>query len=165
MVVVSDTSPLNYLILIDTVDILPRMYGRVIVPIAVAHELSADGAPAEVKSWLASKPLWLETHPTSLKFEYPELDRGEVEAISLAKSLHADLLLVDERLATRIAREKERLATTGTLGVLLDASRLGLVDFPTVLQRLQNQTTFRASPLLYQQLLEAWKTQNPPKPR
>jgi len=39
MLVVADTSPLNYLILIDLIDLLPRLYGEIAVPQAVMHEL------------------------------------------------------------------------------------------------------------------------------
>ncbi|MCL2647665.1 MAG: hypothetical protein FWD61_11760 [Phycisphaerales bacterium] len=60
MLVISDTSPLNYLILIDAVDVLATMYQRVAVPIAVADELSAPGTPAKTKLWFANRPSWLE---------------------------------------------------------------------------------------------------------
>jgi predicted nucleic acid-binding protein len=39
MVVVADTSPINYLILIDQIEILPRLYAGVIIPSAILEEL------------------------------------------------------------------------------------------------------------------------------
>jgi predicted nucleic acid-binding protein len=84
MVVVADTSPINYLVLIGSVDILALIYQRVLVPQAVFEELSAADAPVEVRAWLARKPLWLEVssqEPTSDKsLDY--LGRGERDAIA-----------------------------------------------------------------------------------
>jgi predicted nucleic acid-binding protein len=59
-VVVADTGPLNYLTLIDAVDLLPKMFDRVMVPAAVYDELIDDGTPAVVRAWIAQAPLWLE---------------------------------------------------------------------------------------------------------
>ena len=55
-VVIADTSPINYLILIDAIEILPRLYGRVIVPLEVLAELTDPDAPAEVARWLHDGP-------------------------------------------------------------------------------------------------------------
>lgn len=53
MLVVADTSPLNYLVLIERVEILPVLYGTVTIPEEVRDELSAEDAPAGVRSCLA----------------------------------------------------------------------------------------------------------------
>jgi predicted nucleic acid-binding protein len=45
MIVVADTSPINYLILIGEIDILPKMYGSVVVPQTVREELVRLSAP------------------------------------------------------------------------------------------------------------------------
>jgi predicted nucleic acid-binding protein len=50
-VVVADTSPLNYLILIDAVELLPRLYGNIVIPTEVLDELLAHGAPQRVSEW------------------------------------------------------------------------------------------------------------------
>lgn len=39
MIVVADTSPINYLVLIEQIGILPKMYGRVVIPHTVREEL------------------------------------------------------------------------------------------------------------------------------
>ena len=72
-----------------------------------------------------------------------ELGAGEREAISVALELQADLLLIDER-SGRQAAEARRLQVAGTLAVLLRAGVLGLLDFPSVLQEIQ-QLGFRVS--------------------
>jgi len=63
--IVSDTTPLNYLVLVDAVEILPRLYGRVLIPPAVKDELSRAGAPETVRKWIADYPSWLEIVPVS----------------------------------------------------------------------------------------------------
>ncbi len=51
MIVVSDTTPLNYLILIDVIDVLPKLYGTVMIPRAVWLEMSVPLAPASVRQF------------------------------------------------------------------------------------------------------------------
>lgn len=60
MIVVADTSPLNYLILIEHDNILPKLYARVVIPPEVLQELSHPQAPDAVRSWVKNPPAWLE---------------------------------------------------------------------------------------------------------
>lgn len=60
MIVVADTSPLHYLILIEHTHVLPALYGRVLIPPAVSAELDQQRTPPPVRAWLARKPSWLE---------------------------------------------------------------------------------------------------------
>ena len=60
ILVVADTGPLCYLILIEAVGLLPRMYDRVVIPSAVMAELAHPKAPAAVKTWAGSLPTWAE---------------------------------------------------------------------------------------------------------
>jgi predicted nucleic acid-binding protein len=78
------------------------------------------------------------------------LDPGERDAILLAESLNADLLLLDENLGRQAARQR-KLRVTGTLGLLDRAASRGLIDLSASLDRL-TQTNFRVSPKLLQQL-------------
>jgi predicted nucleic acid-binding protein len=59
MVVIADTSPLNYLVLIGHADVLPSLYGEVVIPGAVLEELLHPNTPPLVASWIASRPSWL----------------------------------------------------------------------------------------------------------
>lgn len=72
------------------------------------------------------------------------LDPGERQAIQLAKQERADLLLMDDRLGVRIARE-QGFAVSGTLGVLVQAATRRLIDIERALSALQT-TDFRCSP-------------------
>jgi len=154
MIVIADTTPLNYLVLIDQPHLLPQLYGRVLIPQAVYDELQQERTPAPVRAWVANRPAWLEVRQASvpLDSELEELDRGEREAIALALELQADLLILDDRDA-RVEASRRNLVVIGTLRVLEDAAQLGLVDLPRALLRLQ-QTTFRASPYLVRALLD-----------
>lgn len=148
MIVVADTSPLNYLVLLGHVDVLRILYGRVAIPHAVRDEMLAARAPALVKAWAADLPMWMELI-SALRIDptLPEiLGDGEREAISLAMELKADLVLVDD-LPARIAVEKRGFVATGCLTVLLDASRRGYLDFGKSLDKLKS-LGFRMSPAL-----------------
>lgn len=153
MIVVSDTSPLHYLILIDCAHLLPELYGRVITTLEVVDELSREKTPQKVRAWVAEPPAWLEVQkPTIPLIELPKLGLGEASAITLAKELAAELLLIDERYGTHIA-QSSGLLVTGTLGVLKGAARCGLISLPVALEALRH-TTYRYTPKLFEQLLK-----------
>ena len=144
-VVVADTSPLNYLILIEAIDLLPRLYGTVLIPAEVRHELIDDGAPKQVSEWAENLPEWVEIRSTPLSNDpaLSLLDDGERCAILLAQSEPEVLLLIDET-AGRLEASRRGIPNTGTVGVLRAASIAGLVDLPSILTRLV-ATNFRIS--------------------
>src|SRR4051794_31241210 len=103
MIVIADTTPLNYLILIDEVHVLPRLFGRVLIPPAVCNELQQERTPELVRQWMAHSPEWLEVRAPHqpLDEQLLRLGRGEREAIALADELGANVLLLDEVVARR----------------------------------------------------------------
>ena len=145
IVVVADTSPLNYLVRINCEHVLPALHTRVFVPAVVLDELGHAGTVPAVRQWLNELPSWLVVRdaPSSADPHLARLDPGERQAIQLAKQEHADLLLMDEKLGVRIARE-EGLSVTGTLGVLLQAAKQRVVDVERALTDLE-ATDFRCS--------------------
>lgn len=152
MTVVSNTSPLNYLVLIELQQLLPALFNRVLVPEAVLRELRSPTAPARVAEWLDTTPDWLESCvAANVPSELRQLGPGEREAIVLAESVDDGLVLLDERKARGIARQRG-LAVTGTLGVLDLAAAHGLVDLADAFERLA-RTNFRGSPRLLRSLL------------
>ena len=60
MIVIADTSPLHYLVLLEYAEVLQHLYGRVIIPRAVVRELQAERTPPGVRQWIANPPSWLE---------------------------------------------------------------------------------------------------------
>jgi predicted nucleic acid-binding protein len=156
MIVIADTTPLNYLVLIDRVEILPQLYGRVVIPPAVWQEFQQPETPETVRGWLARKPAWLEIRGVqkSLEPALGNLGAGEREAIALAEELRADRLILDDRDARRAATRRN-LTVIGTLGVLIEAAERGLVNFPDAIARLQ-QTTFYVSHEVLEPLLRRY---------
>jgi predicted nucleic acid-binding protein len=152
IVVVADTSPLNYLVQIHSDHVLPALYERVFVPSAVFEELGHPRAVATVREWLTRVPSWLVVQQVAEVADprLVRLDPGERQAIQLAMREHADLVLMDEKLGVRIARE-QGLAVTGTLGVLLQAARRGFVDMELALADLQG-TDFHCTPQVIEEV-------------
>lgn len=58
--VIADTGPVNYLIQIGHIDLLPLLFDRIAIPNAVETELSHALAPASVRLWITNAPAWLE---------------------------------------------------------------------------------------------------------
>jgi predicted nucleic acid-binding protein len=144
MIVISDTSPLNYLVLIGESDVLPALFGRVLVPNGVMLELQHERTPEVVRAFASCPPPWLEVRAAKSRMDQPRLGPGESEAIALASELKADALLVDDRDARRAAKQAG-LFVTGTLGVLEAAAAAGLTQLRPSLDRLA-RTSFRMSP-------------------
>lgn len=152
MIVVSDTSPLNYLVLIGQADVLPSLFVRVVVPPAVLAEMLHAGAPRVVTKWASSPRSWLEIiSPKSIDHGL-SLGLREAEAIYLAQELKADGLLLDERKALLVAR-RLGLAVTGTLGVPSLAAEKDSLALPAAIAALR-VTNFRGPANLIEQLLQ-----------
>ena len=151
--VVADTSPLFYLATLGRLSLLRDRYGQVIAPERVWME-----ALASHEANLAIRPLlesglaagWLVVEKTASHMAPPdsalaELDQGERDALMLALALRADLVLIDE-MEGRAVAEGLGLKITGTIGILVQAKRRGLL--PAVgpeLERLLRETSFYLS--------------------
>ncbi len=117
MIVVADSGPLHYLILLEQVELLQRFYAQVLVPEPVASELPDRAAPAIVREWITKPPTWVDVRPVTseaVSTVTDDLDLGERAAIALAETMHADLLLIDEA-AGRAEAKRRHLRVTGTL--------------------------------------------------
>jgi predicted nucleic acid-binding protein len=154
-IVVADAGPPRYLVLIGQIGLLPRLFGKIVLPDVVGEELNAPQTPAQVRAWLASSPPWLQSGsaPASQTQLPSRLDRGERATIAVAIELGASLVLMDDRAGAEEARLLG-LRVTGTLAVLLLAARRGLVDLDTALSLLK-ATNFRYSPALLDAMLAA----------
>ena len=153
MIVVADTSPLNYLVRLGHAQILHWMFGAIIVPPAVFEEMQHPDAPAEVRAWAASPPPWIEqSKAVTIDVTLPvALGPGEREAISLAAEVKADLLLLDDLAAREEARARH-IPLAGTLAVLLQGSLRGYLTFPLELDRLR-ELHFRFSSAVEAEML------------
>jgi predicted nucleic acid-binding protein len=88
MIIVSDTTPVHYLILIDEIDLLPRLLGEIVIPEVVFRELQADRTPSKIKNYLRNKPSWLSVcqAPPVIDHQLDDIDPGERAAILLRKN-------------------------------------------------------------------------------
>ncbi len=136
LIVVSDATPLNILVRIRCIDVLPELYGRVYIPPAVAEELSHSRTPAVVRAWLAAEPRWVEIRSPTTFLECDARDRGEREAIRLALELNAHYILLDEKHARKVARDL-KLNVVGTVGILELAAERRLLDLATAFDRIR----------------------------
>jgi predicted nucleic acid-binding protein len=157
MLVVADSSPLIVLVNIGRVDVLPRLFGEVVIPPAVASEIAAPSRPQGVRDFAAARPGWLRVERPSTVEAIPDLHPGESEALSLARELHADLLLVDERRAYREAVAR-KINAVGTVRVLERAAAEGLLDLRDAFERLK-RTDFWISHRLLDERLKLFEAQ------
>lgn len=121
MIVVADTSPFVVLVQIAHIDVLPRLFGEVVVPPQVTAELRAAQRAKAVRDFIDAPPSWLhERAPSSIE-NMPALHAGELAAnrglLELGDAFEAvkqtdfwiSPRLLDERLRAHLAHRKIRL--------------------------------------------------------
>lgn len=158
MPVVSNTSPVQNLAIIDHLPWLYEQFGDVLIPTAVLEELRVEedlpGSRA-VRETLANGWMRVENakDQTLVHVLQRDLDRGEAEAIVLALQTEASQVLLDEREGRRVAKSLG-LNVTGVLGVLLRAQREGqLASLQKAMDDLRKRAGFRIEAALYADLL------------
>ena len=127
MKVVSNSTPIISLATIGRIDLLSQLFGMIYIPQAVYHELKSKKAPGHQE---VDAPCFQvkEIQGTQyVGFLLHDVDRGEAEALVLAKELQADALIIDERTGYLIAKG-QGLHVIGTLTVLLMAKDQGLIS-------------------------------------
>jgi predicted nucleic acid-binding protein len=157
MIVVADSGPLHYLILLGHIELLRRFYGQVVIPDAVAAELSSACAPVVVRDWILRPPSWasvVSVGPEEVQAITDDLDLGERSAIALAARLSADLLLIDEA-AGRAEARRRNMRVTGTLGVLRAGAEKGFVNVPELIAQLKT-TSFYVDDALVNTIFRQW---------
>ena len=153
MIVIADTGPVNYLILIGEIEILPALFQRVVVPASVCEELRRPRAPDAVRTWIAQPPVWLEirTPGRSPGADLVRLGAGERDVILLAEELGANQIIIDETRGRQEAKRRQ-IPFTGTLGVLATGADRGLLDLQGAVDRLR-QTSFRITQEILDRLI------------
>jgi uncharacterized protein len=127
--VICDTSPLQYLHQLGLLHLLPALASRVVVPPSVNAELSV-GRDLGVQLPDLSQLDWVTIRRPVSEPALPlvrDLGAGETEALMLALEHPGTIVVLDDALARRVA-ESLRIPFTGTLGILLDAKKLGLIQ-------------------------------------
>lgn len=143
--VVSDAGPIIALAQIGVLDLLPRLFQRIVIPPAVRRELIT-----------VSPPTWIEqpaqSYPPDPRIRAAGLDPGESEAIAMALAIGAGGILLDD-LAARLVAERLGLTVIGTLGVLVRAKDAQLIATIRPLLDALVSANFFMSEQLYQRLL------------
>ncbi len=156
MSVVSNSSPLINLARIDQLSLLPHLYGELIIPEAVWHEVVVEGqgypGAEEIRQaqWITRQTVVNQALVQALR---QELDAGEAEAIVLALERKASLLLIDERIGRETA---QHLGVTcmGLIGSLVEAKQLNFISgVKPYLDALRDVAGFRVSAALYARVL------------
>jgi predicted nucleic acid-binding protein len=159
MPVISNTSPLLNLAIIDHLFLLPQQFEQIYIPSAVVTELKInEDLPGSRALQAAINEGWL--IPQTVKntalvsLLRRDLHQGESEAIALAVELSADKILLDEKEARQAARALG-LNITGILGILLRGWHEGTItSIKAVTERLQQDANFRIAPALLAQILQ-----------
>jgi predicted nucleic acid-binding protein len=145
--VVADASPLIALHQIEQLGLLEGLFGQVVIPPAVAGEV-APSLPT-LPAWIHVREL---TQPVNARITRAGLGQGESEALGLALQIEADLVIVDDRPARRLAVELG-CSVAGTAGVLVMAKRAGLIT--AVRPHIDRLLTFdfRIAPAIVEEVL------------
>lgn len=159
MPVISNTSPLLNLAIIDHLFLLPQQFGQIYIPPAVFTELKINQdlpgsralEAAINQGWLISQAV---ENTLLVNLLRRDLHQGESEAIALAVERSANKILLDEKEARQVARALG-LSTIGILGILLKGwNERRIPSIKAVIERLQEEASFRIAPTLLTRVLE-----------
>ncbi len=152
MIVISDTSVISNLLQIQQINLLPQLYGKIIIPTAVYEELSfipKQKIFIDAQDWISIVAASENKMPDLLDY----LDKGEAEAITIYKEIKADLLLIDELRGRTIARNMG-IPVIGILGMIIRAKEFDLIkSVKDLVDALISTANFRIHPKLYKQIL------------
>lgn len=156
-VIVADTGPLIALALVDMLPVLPRLFTEVFVPESVLEEATADlSKPGAQAISIALKNGWVISHAVEMTETYRDLidflDKGEVDALVLAKQLNA-IALIDERKG-RNAAKKHGISITGSAAVLIMAKQQGFIASVKSAVDLLREHGYRMSDKLVKEILK-----------
>ena len=151
--IVSNTSPLRYLIAVGQADLIQKVFEEVLIPPAVLTELTHPSGRDDVRRWIERRPTWLRV----LELQSPPprelvatLDSGECETIQLALEIHLEFILMDERLGRRAATALG-LTVIGALGLLRESYRQRYIAEPLHVLDQMRRIGFRVSQPLYRE--------------
>ena len=157
-IVVADAGPIIHLSLIGRIDLLPSLFGRLVVPEMVYREVveAGEGLPGSTE---LRDGTWFELAPHDPRADLfrllrAQLDPGEAAALWLAAARKADLVLSDDRQA-RVAAESLGISVRGTVGLLVQAKRQGhLSEVSPLLLELRSRGVWISDSLIERVLRE-----------
>lgn len=156
-VVVSDTSPIRALDFLGRLETLPILLGKILLPLAVVDELARTSNRFRPICVTDYEYLQMRAPSDTGKVNslLPTIDRGEAEAIVLAREVGADAILIDEADGRRGARQQYGLRVLGILGILLSAKQRGIVPaVRPLIDQLRDGLGFFISNSLYREVVQ-----------
>jgi predicted nucleic acid-binding protein len=150
-IAVTDTSPIIALASVGHLRLLDDLFEELVVPFEVWDELrdKADAIEPDLLTNLKSHRF----HPPApIPLAAATLDAGERAAIAVAASLPTAWVLLDE-LAARSVAQRLNLTVCGTLGILVESKRRGLVAAVAPLVQQMLASGFRMAPWLVEGVL------------
>lgn len=169
MPVVSNTSPILNMAIIDQLQLLRGQFDTVLIPDAVLQELRVNsGLPGTGAVLEALRAGWLKVRHANdrnlIQLLRREIDGGEAETIALGIELSAKWVLLDERQGRKTAKSLG-LNVIGLIGVILRADKAGFIpSLPDLIDRLQKQAGFRISKSLMNDILSEYPSRQSKKP-
>lgn len=159
-IVVSDTTPLISLMKLGHLELIKKLFGKIIIPQAVYNELVCDvrfqseGQQIKNASYI-SVVKYENEHSLNLLRRSSGLDLGESEAILLADDLNASFILMDEAKGRQVANQMG-LELLGTIGILMIAYKEHLLNKQDIYDCIYvlKSAERRISDKLYQQLID-----------
>jgi predicted nucleic acid-binding protein len=135
MILIADASALVALSACDSLALLDGLFGQVWVPEAVFSEVAVADKPQAVRLQIYLQGKVRAVDMQHFIFLDAFADAGETAAMLLYKEMTADYLLIDDKRGRKVATINQ-IKTIGSLGVLLQAKRAGLIPLVAPLLRL-----------------------------
>lgn len=129
-IAVVNTSPIIYLSAINQINLLKNLFSEIFIPEAVKREVMSGGKDSfgvkEIKTqkWIKTKKI---RNKLAKEYLLTEIDDGEAEVIILAEELKTSFIIMDDKLARKIAKLRG-FNVMGTLRLLIAAKENGLVN-------------------------------------
>lgn len=151
--VISNTTPILSLLKLEKLYLLEELYQKIIIPTAVYDEIENGKDKPFYKNlkefdWILIQSI---KYQPTLKYIF-DLDEGEAEVLILADEIQADLVILDELLGRRYAKQLD-FKLTGTIGILLKSKEMGLIsEIKPLLNELIEKGTWLNPSLIFKAL-------------
>jgi predicted nucleic acid-binding protein len=154
--IVSNTTPISNFLHLNRTDILRLMFEKIHIPAAVRYEIDASFSDNRQWQQCLKDEFFVILKVKSPAFFYQilgQLHKGEAEALCICMENKADLCLLDDKDARFFAKQ-HRIPITGTLGILVQAKKKGLIQsVKPLMDELKSHHHFWISGAMYREVL------------
>ena len=160
MIIVADTTPILYLIKIREIDILQLLFDKVCIPKEVYNELTKDKNYIDEISIL-NNTSFIEVYEVDDKKKIEDymkivgMHRGEAEAIVLCRQLGSEMILMEDGVGIKLAKEERiNVIRTGTLLISLNKNGYKTKDEIIKILNKLKETKIRISQNIYDYIID-----------